>query len=385
MGKLQRSDHLPTLDGWRAIAIIGVLISHGTARVLGPSGAFASPGLFQLTRYGVLGVDLFFGISGFLICTRLVQEEHQRGRISLKDFYVRRAFRIFPPYLLYLAILGLMAAAGMLVVRRWEWLSCALFFRNYLPLDLGNLGGQYTAHFWSLAVEEHFYLLWPGVLFLFGSRRSQRLVIAVVLVLAAWRAIEFRYGLVARHLVPGVGFYTRTDIRIDALLWGCWLALLFQDPIWRERFRRSLSPGLWLGLVALYVVCVTYVPPFALLWQSILIPLILLGTVLRPQSWVGRFLETSPMRWVGRISYGLYLWQQLFLMGKEVHGRLPLGFVQTFPVNVVVVFLCASLSYYLMERRLIRIGHALTSRRVPSSEQTVDSGVQPAFANTAHA
>jgi peptidoglycan/LPS O-acetylase OafA/YrhL len=379
MRKLQSSEYLPTLDGWRAIAILGVLICHASAGVLNPGGAYPNPRLFLLTRYGALGVDVFFGISGFLICTRLLQEEQKRGRISLKDFYIRRAFRILPPYLLYLVILGLLAAAGLLVVRRWEWLSCALFFRNYLALDLG---GWYTAHFWSLAVEEHFYLLWPGVLFFCGSRSSRRLVIALALALAAWRAFEFRHGLIA-HLLPEVGFYTRTDIRIDALLWGCWLALLLQDPSWHDHFRRWLSPSLWLGLVALYVACVALGPPLALLWQSILIPLILAATVLRPQSWVSRFLETSPLRWVGRISYGLYLWQQLFLVGNEVQRPLPLGFVQRLPFSIMAVFISACLSYYLMERRMIRVGHALTCRRV--SSETIEPGVQPVLANTASA
>lgn len=358
ISKSQSRDYLPTLDGWRAVAIIGVLICHASTRLFGIGGTHANALLFSVTRYGALGVDVFFGISGFLICTRLLQEEQIRKRISLKSFYIRRIFRILPPYLLYLMTLASLSLAGFLVVRRLEWLSCLFFFRNYLP---DGTEGWYTAHFWSLAVEEHFYLLWPGLLWLLGSRRSRWAVVGLALLLALWRSLEFRYHWLA-HLLPGVNFYARTDIRLDALLWGCWIALVLQLPGWRERFCRALTPGLWIGLVALCVACVVWKPHLAMLWQSLLIPLILVGTVLRPQSRVGRLLESPPMRWTGRISYSLYLWQQLFLVGNEVHAPLPFGLLQNLPLNVVAVFVCATFSYYVVERRMIRLGHALSHR-----------------------
>src|SRR5258708_16736007 len=101
------SGYLPTLDGWRAIAILGVIICHGTTAIFGPGGTYVNSRVFDLTRNGALGVDIFFGISGFLICTRLLQEEQKQGRISLKNFYIRRGFRILPPYLFFLSILSL--------------------------------------------------------------------------------------------------------------------------------------------------------------------------------------------------------------------------------------------------------------------------------------
>lgn len=89
--------YLPTLDGWRAIAILGVMVAHGTAASFGAGGAFANASLYALSRYGAMGVDVFFGISGFLICSRLIAEHRARGRINLKGFYIRRFFRIPPP------------------------------------------------------------------------------------------------------------------------------------------------------------------------------------------------------------------------------------------------------------------------------------------------
>ncbi|MEE8115850.1 MAG: hypothetical protein V3T28_01980, partial [Gemmatimonadales bacterium] len=104
-------------------------------------------------------------------------------------------------------------------------------------------------------------------------------------------------------------------------------------------------------------------PPLALMWQSLLIALVILGPVLRPGRVVGRILELQTVRWIGRLSYSLYLWQQLFLAGREAPRPLPFGPLQSLPLNVVAVFLCAAASYYIIERRLTRLGHRLSRPR----------------------
>jgi peptidoglycan/LPS O-acetylase OafA/YrhL len=354
------SGYLPTLDGWRAVAILGVMACHACDAVFHPEGPHPSPLWHGLTRHGALGVDIFFGISGFLICSRLVAEYRRGGRISLPRFYLRRAFRILPPYLTFLAVLASLAAAGLFSVRAGVWWRCLLFFRNYLPGP--EAGGDYTGHFWSLSVEEHFYLLWPGLLFLCGVRGARRLVPWLAVGIALWRVWEFRHGWLA-HLLPGVSFFPRTDVRLDGLLWGCWAALLLEVPGWRQRLERWLSPGVWLGLVLAFVVCVLGHPPLAMMWQAMLIPLLLLGTVLRPAAAAGKFLEGRVMRWVGRASYSLYLWNSLFFAGMDKPRPLPLGPLQQLPLSIAGAFACAALSYYLVERPLIRLGHSLTAPR----------------------
>ncbi len=350
------SDYLPTLDGWRAIAILGVLICHASTAVVGAGGTHPNSQFYALTRYGALGVDIFFGISGFLICTRLLEEEQTRGRISLKNFYIRRGFRILPPYLLYLVVLALIWALGLLALHPRDLLSCVFFFRNYIAAS------WYTGHFWSLAVEEHFYVLWPCLLFFTGSRRGRLLVVVLAMAVGVWRSVEFRHGYISQYL-PGASFYERTDVRIDALLWGCWAALLFQLPVWRERLSRWISLPVWLALAGAFVSCVVLRPPFSMMFQALIIPLLLVGTIVHPAWWLGRLLESTLLRWIGRISYGLYLWQQLFTASgaDSFSGRLL--YLQRFPFNIAAIFTCACLSYYLMERRMIRTGHALTPLR----------------------
>jgi len=139
------------------------------------------------------------------------------------------------------------------------------------------------------------------------------------------------------------------------------MALMLHDPVWRARLGRWLSPPVWLGLAAAYIGCVCYQPPLAMMWQSMLIPLLLAGTVLCPKAPVGRILEIPLLRWVGGISYSLYLWNSLFFAGMDNPRPLPLGFLQHLPGSILPVFACASLSYYLIEQPLIRLGHSLTS------------------------
>jgi peptidoglycan/LPS O-acetylase OafA/YrhL len=331
---------------------------------------------YPAAKRGSVGVNIFFAISGFLICSRLLEEIRRSGRISLTGFYTRRTFRILPPYFTYLAVLGVLTATGVLAVHRGEFLSCAVFLRNYLPSvspDLSADRGWYTGHFWSLAVEEHFYLIWPTLLILLGVRRARWALVPIALGIGAWRVIEFRLQILNHH-VPGVNFYMRTDVLLDGLFWGCWVALLLDEPAWRERLTRWLTPWVWLALAAAFVGSVAYRPPLHPIAEAILIPLLLAGTVLRPKTLVGQFLETTPMRWVGRLSYSLYLWQQMFLLDLHVPHSEFLWPVQNLPFSLLAVFGCAVLSFYLVEKPMIRLGHRLSTRIAPAP---TDSRVVP--------
>lgn len=345
-----KSRYIPTLDGWRALAILLVLAHHaGTAFYAEKEYYAISP-----TRWGVWGVPVFFGLSGLLITKLLLEEFDRTGNISLKSFYIRRAFRILPPATIFILSL---AAMGLLV-SKMELAGSLLFFRNYVP---ESLGGLYSNHFWSLAVEEHFYLIWPGLLVLLGVRRGLPAAAAISVALALWMSADFHFHIFARLFPHAVEeFPYRTDLRLDGLFCGCTMAFLFNRPASREWLRKYLSWWFWLLSAAAIVFCLKYPPYLATFWIDILIPFLMLGTTLHPQWAVSRLLDLSMVKWIGRISYSLYVWQQLFLVPSW--DAKPLGMAQKWPLNIFLVLLCATVSYYAIEKPMIRLGHKLAAR-----------------------
>jgi peptidoglycan/LPS O-acetylase OafA/YrhL len=306
-------------------------------------------------EWGVYGVDLFFAISGLLICGRLLREQREQGSFSLRDFYVRRVFRIIPLVAVYILVVWLLVVSHRLRVRPIELLSCIFFFRNYITQDPWSF---VTAHFWTLAVEEHFYLIWPGLLALLGSRRARMWVVPIALGIAVWRlgAAHYYYS----YHTPR-NFYIRSDIRLDAPLWGCWAALLI-DGGWTKTLTNFLiAPvAIILGLACLF--CFAFHPPFERVLVAASIPLILLSTVLHPEGLAAKVLELPSIRWIGRLSYSLYIWQQIFLLWPTYPRPLPLGWLQRWPINFVAMMVFAVISYYLVEKPSIALGRSIVQR-----------------------
>lgn len=357
--------YIPTLDGWRAVAILGVLLCHGAAEFFGEGGLFPNWRLLAIAYRGSHGVDLFFGLSGFLITARLLEERRRCGRIDLRRFYARRAFRILPASLTFLAVLAALTLAFPMGVEPWEWRSCLLFARNYVPGSVHQ--GWYTGHFWSLSAEEHFYLLWPALLcaWAVAPKRAAKRTATLLLSVAAWAEIEPHVHLLDR-ILPGVFPPERTDLRLDGMLWGCWLALVLADPSRREALRSRLGrPGVRIALVIGFLATSLEIIPVSGRLGAALIPTLLAATVLHPHSRAGRLLDWAPLRWLGRLSFSIYLWQQLFLLPARARGYAPLGRWQEWPLNVPALFACATLSYALIERPMVRLGQRLVGVKLP--------------------
>src|ERR1700750_2044000 len=196
--------YVPTLDGWRALSVLSVIFFHSLHNGVPPTGI-----LHRIAVHGHLGVDMFFAISGFLICGKLLNELNETNSISLSRFYLRRFFRIIPPLWTYLSVLALLTAAGWVSISRWGFGSSVLFVRNYFPCYDWTVLGPYTAHFWSLAVEEHFYLLCPLAMLLIGTRFRRLAWSAFLLALCVfvWRCLDGVHG----WLTPfGTDVYAKT-------------------------------------------------------------------------------------------------------------------------------------------------------------------------------
>lgn len=338
--------YLPTLDGWRTLSIAAVILCHDSLHHLGPLNTL------WLYGHGNLGVDIFFAISGLLICSRLLDEERKTGSISIQNFYVRRAFRILPPAVIFLATLLILSSLIRLPVATPEALASLFFVRNYTLFfqHLQSAPAFYTSHFWSLAVEEHFYLFLPALL-VFAPKRWR---VPILLILAAAIGIH-------RFVLGPSASTMHTDTRLDALVIPAALAILLRN----ETFSRRLIPWLrlWpllaLGLATLIIRgWAPRLQPLALAW---LCPFLVLGTMLRPSSLFSRFLELPAMRYLGRLSYSIYLWQQLFFVahfGKSLPGWSAL---QRWPLAPVMTIACATLSFYFIERPAIRTGQRLVA------------------------
>jgi len=264
---------------------------------------------------GGFGVTVFFFLSGYLITTLLRLEARATASIDLKQFYLRRILRIFPPCYVTVILVSVLAAFGLLYNTEpfRSLIAAFLYFSNYwnilgwgnLPAGLGVL--------WSLAVEEHYYLLFP-LLYLWFVRRSlprkrqAAILVALCAAALAWRLVR---ALVLHS--PWSNIYEGTDTRFDAILFGCLLAILFNsrlgDPT--SRFEHHARP---LALAGLTLLAFTFAWRNSLFRDTIrytlqslaLMPIFFYVTLPRATA-LSTLLGSRPMRWIGQLSYSLYL------------------------------------------------------------------------------
>jgi peptidoglycan/LPS O-acetylase OafA/YrhL len=334
---------LPGLDGIRAFAIAWVFISHlRFDRALLPGTLLA-----ELSREGMDAVTLFFVVSGFLITTLLLREEDESGTIGLRDYFLRRGFRILPAALTYLGImLAVMLATGAQPTLH-EWLGSLLFYRNLVPSNVDYI----TGHFWSLSVEEQFYLLWPPLIVLIAPQRRLPLTILLIALAPVWRYVAFRNQWAVSSDIG------RLDMSYDSILTGALLAQLQRLPSFRQLLNRFPYPGFLLavGCLGFLTLSIRMLPAgnvgvLATPTVQNLCALLILGVLVEARSAIPlRLLEWSPVVWLGRISYSLYLWHIPF-----VHTWIP-DFPGHLLVRVVLSLTAAWLSYRFIEQPMLRL------------------------------
>jgi peptidoglycan/LPS O-acetylase OafA/YrhL len=372
----QRTSRIPCLDGLRAVSISMVLASHASASI----PALGKHPLLMYTIFnGNRGVSVFFVISGFLITSLLLKEEQAAGRISIRDFYIRRVFRILPPFWVFLAVVALLSKLGA-IETKWSHLTVAFtFLRDYIG------GDWWTGHSWSLSVEEQFYLLWPAALVLVGRRRS--LWVATCLIVAAPAIRVLSHLLITGKLGAIENFMFH--MRVDSLMFGCALAIVYKTPAFTKIAERILNWPFMLGALFFFFVVSGYLNqrfqgyymlPFGYTLESIAISYLLFYFVTRPRSIGGRVLNGRPLVHIGLISYSLYLWQQLFLTTPlDAPSHWSSSLLGQFPFNLAAAFLAAELSWRLVEKPALNLRRRFESARPSTSTLDLDkSTVLPA-------
>jgi peptidoglycan/LPS O-acetylase OafA/YrhL len=358
----------PALDGIRALAVTIVFFNHYGG---GSHGGFVLRLLNHLRENGWVGVDLFFVLSGFLITGILF--DTRTDSHFFKRFFARRSLRIFPVFYLMFAILLLLTP---LFHYQWQWLQLTFlvyfgnFFANYdfslyeLASPTHPAAKALIGHFWSLCVEEQFYLLWPLVVWTVRDRicllRTAFSVCLLALLLRIAMCLIFP-AYSERWIVRTLPF------RMDSLLFGAALALLLRGPrsdLWQRSCKWIFLGGMAL-VVPLFLKFRVIASPWILTIGFTLLAVTatgLIGMTLRSGSPAFRFFYVKPLRIVGKYSYGFYLYHMIFqiafvrlliLVTQKTHS-LAIGGIIELSCAFGASFLVAKLSYDLFEVRFLR-------------------------------
>ena len=324
--------YLPALDGLRAVAILSVVASHIVTSLV--------PGSF--------GVTLFFFISGFII-TRMLFSEHFE---SLLPFYVRRFFRLGPALIFYVTCCVL---AIYLVGREVVWPDVAaalLYYANYHDPHMSSMSTM-----WSLAVEEHFYLIYPPIFLLFRAEplKLQRVLIGVLVCCLLWRFNMVRLGYPFEHILR------HTESRIDSIAFGCLLAVLaHRNP---DGLVKKFGDRRWLG-VALILLASTMLVRDEAFRETLRYSLQGIAFFIvfchlfysSAESWLRDILQSNWLVYIGKISYSLYLYHEFGLIFGDSFGR---NRWETMAIALVITVPATLFSYYFIETPARRWGAGL--------------------------
>lgn len=347
--------YIPCLTGLRAFAIGLVLLEH----------LFRVPNIPLLFRenplegLGGIGVRFFFVLSGYLITHLLIQEHLISGRVSISKFFVRRVIRIFPNWYFYLLVLAVLKWIGVLHISQEAIFYGLFYIQNFNVFQLSEMFATswLVKHSWSLSVEEQFYIIFP---FIFKNiktiimRNPIVVALAVLCLSSFYRGINYSYPELSRGLLGPFLMH------VDYLVCGACIACVL--PAYKEIIKKNLEP------YRNYILLM-FIPSMLILAQfeyhnGLLILFsggvtlltnvyILVYFLIFPEGVLGRFFETRPLKFIGKLSYSLYVWQQLFLGSTGLW--ISSEFVTYFPLNLCLVMICALTSYYIIERPFLRL------------------------------
>jgi len=364
-------------DGIRALAVISVVLTHlGIFDVLTESHIL-SPVLIPMIHGGT-GVQAFFVLSGFLITTLLTSEFKATGTISIKNFFLRRVLRIFPLYILFLVFATLLHTIAPNVTS-WESLTFAyLYCYNFVPKEFYT---SFMGHTWSLAVEEHFYLVWPMVfMFLFAKHRLYLVGLVLTFILGApiIHVLLLKTGFSTQYFVERWSFIAGFGIAL-----GCFAALLIEGKQLPNRIRIIAEHPATLAISATLYANSIFISSDSWFIQNIVtsflrtigITFAIVWIYFNQTSLLTKLLELRFLKYIGLISYGIYMYQGLFLATGP--AREP-GAIWPPPpeIGFLLLIFVAPLSYHFFERPFLRLKDRNFSAKGVSADQIIKASTQ---------
>jgi peptidoglycan/LPS O-acetylase OafA/YrhL len=339
-----KPSYLPSLNGIRGVAITLVLLSHLR---------LSAAGWYHTVFNGDLGVNIFFVLSGFLITTLCLKEKALTGTLSLKKFYLRRILRIFPVAYLYLLVVALLNYWLNLNIPLFQFLGAGFYILNLSYFRSHDLKAP-IGHFWSLATEEQFYLIFPSIL----KSSFKAFFLSIIFIVAGLPLICTLQDFFT-PLNTGLFYaFTHILIKFQGIGVGCLFAIIYFKV---EAFGRMISRGkLYFNLLSLFLIfCIPFNFFFTLkavylnLFVSILIAYIISSNITSQSDIIFKFLNLKPLLFVGILSYSIYIWHPIFTVHQPWAGKFP--YSDSKLLNMLALALVAYLSYTFYEKRFLRL------------------------------
>lgn len=305
-----------------------------------------------------MGVTIFFVISGFLITNLLLNEEAKLGKINVSSFYIRRIYRIAPVYLLYILFIFIWRNIEPITVTKSNFIHALTFTTNF-----DQKKAWFLAHFWSLSVEEQFYLFWPAVLIIFRKNLKPVLCILIAYSCIA-RVIAYKF--------PGLEMVTLSSFfqfSVGIFVGAFGGIILFENP----QIIRHKVLGSSIAQFSAFLIFITFLYftkhgqlaiislPFGQLIISLSILFLIFANILPSEKWVFKILNNKAVVHIGILSYSIYIWQQLFFVGAFT------GICRTFPYNILVIYVVGLMSYYLWEKPFLRIKNKFHNKKMQAA------------------